>query len=103
MSRIRVNLELFIIRGKVRTREYIQIGVGITRDYTLKRRDLNSSHTLGYVGRNNINPSTGSSGDIGGTSPGQTRKEPNHLSGGGGREEFKECGFRRSISTVIHT
>ena len=28
------------------------MGVGIMTDETLKRRDLNVSHTLGYAGRN---------------------------------------------------
>ena len=45
-----------------------------------KRRDLNTSHTLGSVGRNNSNPSNGSSGHAGGTRPGQTRKKPKDLS-----------------------
>ncbi len=46
---------------------------------TLKRRDLNDSHTLGYVGRNNSETSIGSSGHTGDTSPGQTRKKPMDL------------------------
>ena len=52
------------------------MGVGIMRDYTLKRRDLNVSHTLGYVGRNKSKHSIGSSGHTGGTKPGQTIKKP---------------------------
>jgi hypothetical protein len=56
------------------------MGVGIMRDQTLKRRDLNSSHTLGCAGRNNIKPSSGSSGHAGGTRPGHTRKKPKDLS-----------------------
>ena len=56
------------------------MGVGIMRDYTLKRRDLNSSHTLGCAGRNNSKSSIGSSGHVGGTRPGQTRKKPKDLS-----------------------
>jgi hypothetical protein len=38
------------------------MGVGIMRDETLKRRDLNSSHTLGCVGRNNSERGSGFSG-----------------------------------------
>ena len=53
-------------------RIYMSMGVGIMRELTLKRRDLNSSCTLGCAGRNNSNPSIGSSGHPGGTSPGQT-------------------------------
>ena len=34
----------------------------------------------GCVGRNNSEPSSGSSGHAGGTSPGQTRKKPKDLS-----------------------
>jgi hypothetical protein len=55
------------------------MGVGIMRDYTIKRRNLNVSHTLGCVSRNNSKPSIGSSGHSGGTSPGQTRKKPMDL------------------------
>jgi hypothetical protein len=81
--------------------------------------------TLGSAGRNYIKTNIGSSGHVGGTRFGQTRKKPKDLSereredrgrgeggglyvvymcerGGGGREEFKEFD-RRSISTVIHT
>jgi hypothetical protein len=46
----------------------------------VKRRDLNDSHTLGCTGRNNSNPSRGSSGHAGGTRPGQTHKKPKNLS-----------------------
>jgi hypothetical protein len=53
-----------------------------------KRRDLNVSHTLGYVGRNDSKPSIGSSGHSGGTRPGQTRKKPKDLSS----REGEECG-----------
>ena len=42
--------------------------------------DLNSSYTLGCAGRNNSKPSSGSSGHVGGTSPGQTRNKPKDLS-----------------------
>ena len=42
-----------------------EMGVGVMRDCTLKRRDLNTSYTLG-------------SGD---TRPGQTRKKPEDLIG----------------------
>jgi hypothetical protein len=55
------------------------MGVGIMKDSTLKRRDLNSSPTLGSVGRNNSKTRTGSSGHVGGTSPGQTCKKPKDL------------------------
>jgi hypothetical protein len=48
------------------------MGVGIMIDKTLKRRDLNTSHTMGCVGRNNSKSSNGSSGHVGGTRPGQT-------------------------------
>jgi hypothetical protein len=40
--------------------------------FSLKRRDLNDSYTLGYVGRNNSETSSGPSGHAGGTRPGQT-------------------------------
>ncbi len=50
------------------------MGVGIMRDLTLKRRDLNTSHTLCCAGRTNSKTSRGSSGHAGGTTPGQTRK-----------------------------
>jgi len=36
--------------------------------------DLNTSHTLGYTGRNNSKPSNGSSGHAGDSRSGQTRK-----------------------------
>ena len=54
-------------------------GVGIMRDQTLKRRDLNASHTLGYADRKNSKSSIGSSG------PPEarvlvTRKKPKDLS-----------------------
>ena len=62
------------------------MGVGIMRDYILKRRDPNASHTLGDAGRNNSNPSSGSSGHVGGTSPSQTRKKPKDLSAREGEE-----------------
>jgi hypothetical protein len=62
------------------------MGVGIMRDETLKRRDLNASHTLGCVGRNNSKPSIRSSGHAGGTRPGQTRKKPKDLSAREGEE-----------------
>jgi hypothetical protein len=38
------------------------------------------SHTLGCEGRNNSEPSSGSSGHTGGTRSGQTRKKPKDLS-----------------------
>jgi hypothetical protein len=49
---------------------------------------LNDSHTLGCAGRNNIKPSSGSSGHAEGTSPGQTQKKPKDLSA----REREECG-----------
>ncbi len=76
------------------------------------------------MGRHNSEPSNGSSGHAGGTSPGQTRKKQKDLSArereeggcgegvgvcmlctcvseeGGGRGEY---GLRSSISAVIHT
>ena len=54
----------------------------------LKRRDLNTVHTLGYSGRNSSKTSTGSSGHVGDTRPGQTRKKPTDLS----TREGDECG-----------
>ncbi len=35
------------------------MGVGIMRDETLKQMDLNSSYTLGYVGKTYSKPSLG--------------------------------------------
>ena len=52
----------------------LNMGVGIMRDKTLKRRDLNVSHTLGRTGGNNSKSCIGSSGHVGGTRTGQTRK-----------------------------
>ncbi len=49
------------------------------RDESLKRRDLNVSHTLGCTGRKNTNPSIGSHGHVGDTSPDQTRKTTKNL------------------------
>ena len=49
------------------------MGVGIMRDETLKRRDLNVSHTLGYMDARR---------------PGQTRKKPKDLSA----YDREECG-----------
>jgi hypothetical protein len=54
----------------------------------LKRRDLNSSYTLGYSGRSNSKTNIGSHGHTGGTRPGQTRKTPKDLS-------TRECEERR--------
>ena len=56
------------------------MGVGKIRGLTLKRRDLNVSHTRGCAGRNNKKSSFGSSGVARGTRPGQTRKKPEDLS-----------------------
>ncbi len=65
------------------------MGVSIMRDLTSsKRRDLNTSHTLGCEGRIHSKPNNGSSGQVGDTSPGQTRKKPKDLSA----RERKECG-----------
>ncbi len=41
-------------------------------EQTIRKRDLNVSHTLGCVGRNNSKSSIGSSGHTGVTRPGQT-------------------------------
>ena len=49
------------------------MGVGLMRDQTLKRRDLNTSHTLGCVGKTY---SKHGSGDAGGQRPCQTEKKP---------------------------
>jgi hypothetical protein len=40
------------------------MGVGVMRDKTLKRRDLNVSHTLGSTRIKNSNPNDGSSGHV---------------------------------------
>jgi hypothetical protein len=56
------------------------MGVGIMRDETLKRRNLNSSYTLGCEGGNDSKPSIGSHGHYGATRRGQTRKTPKDLS-----------------------
>ena len=64
----------------------------------LKRRDLNASHTLGRVGRNNSKTSNGSSGHAGGTRSGQTRKKPKDLSV---RErEDRGCGEDEGVYSV---
>ena len=49
---------------------------------------LNTSYTLGWTGRNNSDPCSESSGNAGGTRPGQTRKKPKDLSA----RESEECG-----------
>jgi hypothetical protein len=49
------------------------MGVGVMRDQTLKRRDLNASHTLGCVGKTY---SKHGSGHAGGKRPCQTEKKP---------------------------
>ncbi len=41
------------------------MGVSVMRDSILKRRDLNSSYTLGCVGKKNSKTSDGSSGHAG--------------------------------------
>ena len=69
------------------------MGVGIMRDSTLKRRDLNVSYTLGHTGRNNSNTSIGSHGHVGGTSPVQTWKTPKDLS----TREREECGCGEGV------
>jgi hypothetical protein len=62
------------------------MGVGIMRDSTLKRRDLNVSYTPGCPRRNNSKSSSGSSGHVGDMRPGQTRKKPTDLSTREGEE-----------------
>ncbi len=63
-------------------------------------RDLNGSHTLGFVGRNNSNPSIGSSSHVGDTRPGQTRKKPKDLST---RErEERGCGEGGGVYVADH-
>ncbi len=52
----------------------------------------NASHTLGCTGRNNSKPSSGSSGHVGGTRPGQTRKKPKDLSAREGEERGRGGG-----------
>jgi hypothetical protein len=51
------------------------VGIIVMRDQTLKRRDLDSSHTLGC--KTYSTPSSGHS--TGGRRPGQTRKKPKDL------------------------
>ncbi len=55
------------------------MGVGQPCIYILFRSRF-TSDTLGCTDRNNSNPTNGSRGHIGGTSPGQTRKKPKDLS-----------------------
>jgi hypothetical protein len=67
---------LIFLLSKERVKENtcsLMMGVGIMRDETLKRRDLNVSHTLGKTYSNL------SSGHTGLRSPGQTRKKPKDL------------------------
>ena len=52
--------------------------VPVTGRYRITGR---AHRPVGYLSRNNGNPSTGSSGHAGGTSPGQTHKKPKDLSG----------------------
>jgi hypothetical protein len=75
------------------------MGVGLMRDYTLKRRDLNTSHTLGYTGRKNSTPSIGSHGHTGGTRPGQTLKTPKDLSTH--ESEVSERGCGESVGLYV--
>ena len=51
----------------------------------------NASHTLGCTGRNNSKPISGSSGHVGGKSPGQTRIR-----------EREECGCGEGVYDVKH-
>ena len=59
------------------------MGVDVMRDQTLKRKDLNTSYTLGWSGKTDskyskVNPNGHNvEGD---SSPGQTRKKPRYLS-----------------------
>ena len=65
------------------------------RDSTLKRRDLDTSQTLGCVGRKNNKTSNGSSGHSGGTRSGQigqTWKKPKNLSVWQSEREREERG-----------
>ncbi len=57
------------------------------RDYTLKRRDLNVSHTFGCTGRNNSKSSIGSTGHVTDT------KKPKDLSVRGGDERGPGVGW----------
>jgi hypothetical protein len=66
------------------------------RDQTLKRRDLNTSHTLGWSGRNNSESRNGSSGHVRGSRPGQTRKKSKDLS----PREREERGCGDSLGRV---
>ena len=50
------------------------------RDQTLKRRDLNASHTLGCAGKTDRKPNPSGHDAEGGSTPGQTRKKPSDLS-----------------------
>jgi hypothetical protein len=56
------------------------MGVGVMSDYTLQRRYLNSSHTLGYTGKIDSKPNTCGHDTEGDYSPGQTCKKPKDLS-----------------------
>ena len=58
------------------------MGVGVTRDQTLKRRHLNASHTLGCVGKTDgiPNPSGHDTEGRLGSRSGQTHKKPRDLS-----------------------
>ena len=56
------------------------MGVGVMRDESLKRRDLNSSHTLGSSGKKNSKPNIGIHDHPGNTRPDQTHKTPKNLS-----------------------
>ena len=77
------------------------MGVGIIRDYTIKRRDLNTSDTLGSVGRHNSKPSIGSHGHSGDKSPVQTWKTPKDLSGCGEGVGHPRCkGIRNARGCV---
>ena len=56
------------------------MGVDVMRDQILKRRDLNTSRTLGCTGTTDGNPNPNGHDTEGDCSPGQTHKKPRDLS-----------------------
>ncbi len=63
---------------------------------------LGSTHTLGYVGRNDSNPSIGSSGHVLGTRPGQTRKKSKDLSPREREERGRGGGGSHSVTGSVY-
>ena len=71
---------MFIITGKTRGKrihiEWVTLGVDVMRDKTLKRRDLNVSHTLGSEDKTDSKTNPSGHDTEGDSRPGQTRKKP---------------------------